>query len=91
VDDDRVCRFVRLDAVALNNSRLEELIESAPAVSARISHTSHRITVTDPAEGETALLESVGSGRASSAQYPPLPDAMSYNPGLDRDKAGEEL
>jgi hypothetical protein len=48
VDDDRVCRFVRLDAVALNHSRLEELIESAPAVAARVSLTSHCITVTDP-------------------------------------------
>jgi hypothetical protein len=41
---------VRLDAVALDRSRLEELIEGAPAVAARVSLTSHCITVTDPAD-----------------------------------------
>ena len=51
LDDDRVCRFVRLDAVALNHSRLEERIEGAPAVAARVSLTGHCMTVTDRGDG----------------------------------------
>jgi hypothetical protein len=53
--DDRVSRFVRLDAVALSHSRLEELIEGAPAIAARVGLTSHSVTVTDhPAEPSRA-------------------------------------
>ena len=86
-----MCRFVRLDAVALNHSRLEELIEGAPAVAARVSLTSHCITVTDPAEGETAR-PGICRQRAHRARSTRLYRiAMSYNRGLDRDKAREKL
>jgi hypothetical protein len=63
-----VCRFVRLDAVALNRSCLEELIEGAPAVAARVSLTSHSVTVTAPAD-VAASQENGPTKRLSRSYY----------------------